>query len=329
MSLNLPTSGNWFIGTSNTPYGTPKQVAVDNPYLTKDEFITNEAAIGLGITSSSPIYTSGRLDRLLVQVAGEVNRICRRWFDTQTIDETKMGLIVRPWNPQLVTVPLQNAPYSQIISIYFQVLKWFIQIDTSSGGYLQDFPDLGFYKIVPLLSNSGTGAGSPMPAEIVDKVPLGVLWTQYTFGFGSQQLAQPLTYISTSSDKQYQLPLYARLIAPSQPIVVYSNGTVVNPVSNPYSFDYPNGIITFTNTIDHTTHTITMDYISNESIPFDIKEAVALLVCESIGQGSANPTGAKSLGMQTFSVSYGDKTYLRERAMEILQKYAFNTPIMF
>lgn len=325
--MTLPTSGNWTISNSNTPFGRPKIVATDNPYLTKDEFITNEIAIGQGITATSAIYTSGRLDRLLVSASSYVNRFCRRWFDTQTIDETKNGIIVRPWNPQLVTVALQNAPYSKINSIYFQVLKWFIQIDTGSGGYLQDFPDLGFYKIVPLLSNSGTGTGSPMPAEIVDKVPLGVLWTNYTFGFGSVQtgvvLAQP---VGNSDQKTYQSPLYNRLWAPSQTINVYNNGTLLSPITDYTISDYANGIIVLT-AANTGGHPITADFTSNESVPFDIKEAVALLVGDFL-TATSNPLGATSMSIQTWNVSFGEKTTLRTRAEEILKNYSFNTPII-
>jgi hypothetical protein len=325
--LNLPTSGNWTINNSNTPFNRPKIVAVDNPYLTKDEFITNELAIGLGITASSPIYTSGRLDRLLVSASAEVNRICRRWFDSQTIDETKTGIIVRPWNPQLVSVILQNSPYSKINSIYFQVLKWFIQIDTSSGGYLQDFPDLGMYKIVPLLSNSGNGAGSPMPAEIVDKVPLGVLWTNYTFGYGKQITGQTLVNSDSGVYKDYQAPLYARLFAPSQTINVYVDG-VLQATSAYKVSDYANGIITFNSALT-APNVVTIDYTSNESVPFDIKEAVALLVGSYIGSASSNPTGATGYSTQTFSINWSDKGNGNiARAKELLALHSYNTPVI-
>jgi len=327
MNLPFPTSGNWTIQTSNTPYGRPKIVATDNPYLTKDDFITNEIAIGLGITASSPIYTSGRLDRLLVTASAEVNRHCRRWFDTQTIDETKTGIIIRPWNPQLVTCVLQNAPYSNINSIYFQVLKWFIQIDTSATGYLQDFPDLGIYKIVPLLSNSGTGVGSPMPAEIVDKTPLGVLWTNYTFGYGSVQTGINLTQpVGNSDGKTYQAPLYNRLFAPSQPISVYLNGVLLTPSQYTVT-DYANGIIVLTNQ-NFYSYPVTASYTSNESVPFDIKEAVSLLVADYLATGSSNPTGAQSMNMQTFSVNWGSKTKLLRRVDDLLSTHAFSTPVI-
>lgn len=323
-----PTSGQWTIQNSNTPLGTPKVVAIDNPYLTKDEYITNELAIGLGITASSPIYTSGRIDKLLLTVSAQVNRLCRRWFDCQTIDETKTGIIVRPWNPQLVTVVLQNSPYSKINSIYFQVLKWFIQIDTSSNGYLQDWPDLGMYKIVPLLSNSGTGTGSPMPAEIVDKTPLGVLWTNYTFGYGTVQTGVTLSQPVGNSDlKTYQAPLYNRLFAPSQPLSVYLGSTLLT--SSQYSInDYANGIIVLT-TANFYSYAVTANYTSNESMPFEIKEAVSLLVSDYLGQAGSNPTGATSLSMQTFSASWDSAgTGLMKRAMELLKTQQSNMPII-
>lgn len=328
MSLYLPTSGNWTIMTNNTPSGLPKVVAVDDPYLTKDDFITNEIAIGLGINASSPVYISGRLDKLMVMASAEVNRICRRWFSTQTIDETKTGLIVRPWNPQLVTVPLQNAPYSKINSIFFQVLKWFIEIDSSSQGYLQDFPDYGFYKIVPLLSNSGTGVGSPMPAEIVDKTPLGVLWTNYTFGYGTVMTQQTFSQPAGNSDqKTYQAPLYSRLMAPSQPISVYLGGALLT--SAQYSVtDYANGIIVLT-TANFYGAAITVSYTSNESVPYEVKQAVALLVAYYIGLGQSNPTGAEGFSTQTFSIQWGSNgSSLLKRVKELLSTQSFNTPVI-
>lgn len=313
----------FFTTPSNTPTGEPKKIAVDNPYLTKDEFLTNEYAMGLGITSSSTIYTNGRLEKLLVGASAEVNRICRRWFDTQTIDETKVGIMVRPMNPQLVNVVLQNGPYQRIHSVYLQVLKWFIEIDISASGYLQDFPDYGYYKIVPLLSNSGTGVGSPMPAEIVDKTPLGVIWTRYTSGFG-----QPLTGLvlaQIGATKQYQAPLYNRLWAPSQEVKVYDNGVEVNP-SN-YTVDHPNGIATFA-TGYTVSGPVTADVISNESVPQDIKDAVAMMVADSIGQGANNALGADSYSIQTYSVSFGKKSRLREQAEAKLEPYMLNRMVI-
>ena len=317
---NIPSG--YFTTPSNTPSGTNKVIAVDNPYLTKDELITNEMAIGLGLTSSSAVYTSGRLDKILISASAEVNRICRRWFDTQTIDETQTGVTVRPLNPQLVNVRLQNSPYQQIHSIYIQVLKWFIQIDTSSAnGYLQDFPDYGYYRIVPLLSNSGTGAGSPMPAEIVDKTPLGVIWTNYTFGYGVPITGQTLTQIGSTTS--YQAPLYNRLFAPSQTLNVYDNLTLLP--SSDYTVDYANGIVTFPTYA--VSGTITADYTSNESIPYDIKQAVSLIALEMYGTGLNNALGADSYSIQTYSVSFGKK--IREQIDRLLAPYQNNMPVIF
>jgi len=324
--LYLPTSGAWTISTNNTPFNRPKMVASDNPYLSKDEYVTTENAVGLGITATSAVYTSGRLDRLIVTASAQVNQFCRRWFDTQTIDETKNGIIVRPNNPQLVTVALQNAPYSKVNSIYFQVLKWFIQIDATTQGYIQDFPDLGFYKIVPLLSNSGTGVGSPMPAEIVDKVPLGVLWTNYTFGFGTQITGQTMACSDGTIYKAYQAPLYSRLFAPSQTINVYKNAVLV--ASNLYTIDYANGMVTFTSA-NIITDVITSDYTSNESVPFDIKQAVILMVSDYLAKGQSNPTGATGYSTQTFSINWDNAgSSLVKQAKELLQPHAFTTPVM-
>ena len=244
-------------------------------------------------------------------------------MDTQTIDETKTGIQVRPLNPQLVTMVLQNRPYQVINSLYIQVLKWFIQIDTSPSGYLQDFPDLGYLRIVPLLSNSGTGAGSPMPAEIVDKTPLGVLWVNYTFGYGTVLTGVTLGQIGAT--KAYQAPLYNQLWAPSQTLVVYGNGIVI-PSTN-YTVDYANGTVTFNSAYTPTTP-ITADFTSNESVPQDIKEAVALIAAEMAGQGLNNPLGASSYSIQTYSISWDKKTKLKERIDEMLGPYQNNMPVI-
>ncbi len=310
--------------STNTPTGAVKKIAVDNPYLTSDDFITTAEAIGLGITSTHVLYTSGELDKIILRASAYVNRYCRRYFDTQTIDETKTGFQVRPYNPQLVTNVLNNRPYQKINSIYIQVLKWFIQVDTSSSNsYLQDFPDFGYYKIVPLLSSSGQGAGSPIPAAILDKIALGILWTNYTFGYGTQLTAQVPTGVVDGVNKTFQAVQGNRLFAPDQTLTVYDNGVAV--LSTAYTVDYPNGKVTFT-TAPISGHAITLDFTTNESIPADIKEALILVVAHLVGQALNNPTGATSLSMQTFSISWGNKSAVKERFEELLESYVNRMP---
>lgn len=305
-----------------SPTGAPMATASDNPYLTKDEFIASFEGQGLGITADSPQYKSGELDRKILQASSWINRQCRRWFDTQTIDETRTGFSVRPYNPQLVTVVLDNSPLCAVNSIYIQVLQWFIQIQTTQSGYLQVFPDKGFYKIVPLLSSSGTGMGSPIPAAILDKVSLGVLWTNYTFGYGTPLLAQTLTQIGKTL--QYQAPLGNCLWAPDQTLNVYANGILQSPTL--YTVDYPNGMITF---LSAPTVPITADFTTNESIPFDIKEATLLLTAHLIGQAGSNPTGAQSMSIQTFSINWGQKSDVKRRVEELIQAYVRQQPMIF
>lgn len=322
MNPQEPKSG-FFTTPANTPSGNPMAIAVDNPYLSVAEFLTTEVALGLNITTSSPIYASGRLANILLAASSEVNDICRRWFDTQTIDETKTNIQIRPMNPQLVTMVFQNRPYQKVNSLYIQVLKWFIQIDISQSGYLQDFPDKGFIRIVPLLSNSGTGAGSPMPAEIVDKTPLGVLWANYTFGYGTPFTALALAQIGSS--KAYQAALYYQLWAPSQGITVYDTAVVVDPAN--YTVDYPSGTVTFV--AGYTVlGAITVAVTSNESVPRNIKEAVILLAGEMIGQAGNNPLGATGYSIQTYSINWGEKTYLRTRIEKLLGPYESNLPMI-
>lgn len=301
-------------------------VAVDNPYLSVAEFLTTEVALGLNITTASPLYTSGRLSNILLGASSEVNDICRRWFDTQTIDETKDNIMIRPMNPQLVTMVFQNRPYQKVNSLYIQVLKWFIEIDVSKTGYLQDYPDKGFIRIVPLLSNSGTGAGSPMPAEIVDKTPLGVLWANYTFGYGTPYTALTLALVggTTNPNGKYQAPLYYQLWAPSQGCVVSDSGGII--AAENYTVDFPSGTVTFAGYAP--TGPVTVAITSNESVPRNIKEAVILMAGEMIGQGGNNPLGATSYSIQTYSISWGDNTYLRKRVERLLGPYESNLPMI-
>ena len=307
---------------SNTPTGSKMQIAVDNPYVCKDEFLQGYGARGLGLSSSDPEYANGELDRMLLEASTMVNRYCRRWFDTQTIDEQKTGFQVRPYNPQLVTVVLQNSPYSVINSIYIQVLQWFIQVQTQEpGSYLQDFYDRGYYKIVPLLSTAGTGLGTPIPAAILDRVPLGVLWTNYTFGYGTVLTHQTLTQVSTT--KQFQAPLGNRLWAPSQPFTVYENGV---PTIQAITVDYPNGMVTFPST---PTAPVTASFTTNDSTPFDIKLATKLVAQHMIGQDLANPTGASNMSMQTYSTAWAQgNTKVEERFKTLLEPYVKKLPII-
>jgi hypothetical protein len=304
---------------NSTPTGNPMMVAVDNPYVTKDEYVASFEGQGLGITTSSPQYVSGELDRKLLQASAWINRYCRRWFDTQTVDQQDTGFQVRPYNPQLVTVILKNGPYTNINSVYIQVLQWYIQVQTGPNSYLQNFFDKGFYKIVPLLSSAGTGLGTPIPAAILDHVALGVLWTNYTFGYGTPLTAKGLNQVGNSN--QFQAPLGNRLWAPSQTLNVYINNVL--QVTSSYTVDYPNGTVTFNSTPGAA---VTADFVTNESVPFDIKEATILLASHLIGQGSANPLGAASYSIQTYSINFGAKSKVKERVEELLEAYVIRLP---
>ncbi len=319
--MTILQSGHISTGT-NTPTGAVMKVAVDNPYLTKDEFVGTFEAQGLGLSVDTPQYASGELDRIILRASGWINRHCRRWFDTQTIDETKTGVQIRPLNPQLVSVVLKNRPYSKINSIYIQVLKWFIQVDSTATGYLQDFPDKGFYRLVPLLASAGTGVGSPMPAQIADRTNLAVIWTNYTFGYGTTLTAQTLTVIGTT--KQYQAPLGNRLWAPDQTLNVYDGATKL-VLTTDYSVDFPNGMVTLVST---PSGAVTADFTTNESIPSEIKEACILLTSYLIGQAQQNPSGATSMGIQTFNINFGEENQVEARAKRLLEPYVDRAPTL-
>lgn len=324
MVLPILQSGNIQTGT-NTPTGAKKQIAVDNPYITKDDFIASAEAAGLGIDATNVLYTSGQLDKLILRASGWFNRKCNMYFDTQTIDETKTAFTVKPYNPQLTTVVVANRPYSKVNSCYIQVLKWFVQVDvTSPASYIQDFYDLGYFKIVPLLSSSGQGTGSPIPSQIIDRIALGVLWYNYTFGYGTPITSIPLAQPSGNVDQvTFQAPVGYRLFAPSQTLNVYVNG-VLQAKSAYNVTDYANGIIVL-NT--QTALPVTADYTTNQSIPADIQEAMILLVSHIIGQASQNPLGANSYGIQTYNINFGnDESKVEKRVEDIVQHYTNNTP---
>lgn len=314
-------SGNVNTGT-NTPTGAKKKIAVDNPYITVDDFCNSYTAKGLGINITDPLVTSGELQDIILQASAWLNRKANMYFDTQTIDETKTAFTVRPYNPQLVTVVLNNRPYSKINRCWIQVLKWFIEVDVSSpNSYIQDFYDYGYFKIVPLLSSSGQGVGSPIPSNIIDRIALGVLWYNYTFGYGTPLLSQVLT--SDNAYKVYQAPVGNRLWAPDQTLNVYIDGSLVNPTM--YSVDYVNGKVTFNSALT-SSNDITADFTTNQSIPADIKKAAILLTAHLIGQDLQNALGANSMGIQTWNTSFGDKSKVEERVDALLAPYTNNTP---
>jgi len=159
-----------------TPTGAPMQNAVDNQYLSKDDFLNYPN--GLKLSTSSPLYTSGVLDTILLMSSGEVNRYCRRHFNVQTIDEVYQGVRIGQDMPKLVTIPLNEGPIQIVNRIDIQVLKWFVNFSLS---YLQVFPDQGFIQIVPFLG--GGFSGVPLPSPMLVEGLLGKVWVNYTFGY--------------------------------------------------------------------------------------------------------------------------------------------------
>ena len=169
----------------STPDGQPATVPTDVPYMSKDEFLQYPIALGLGITVASPEYTSGMLDKLLLQASSRVNRHCKRYFQKQTIDETFPNVTIQVSNPRLNVIPLKNGPVTQINSVTIQVLKFFIPF--SLEYLIQPFYEQRYYQIVPMLSTAGSGSpmgtGTPIPSVILEQSQLGIVWTNYTCGY--------------------------------------------------------------------------------------------------------------------------------------------------
>ncbi len=293
-------------GLPYTPTGAPMKVAVDNPYLTKDSYILTPEAQGLGINASSPIYITGELDNVILRASAMVNRLTQRFFDSQTIDEIKTHFTVRPFNPRMVTVFMNNAPLTSVNSVYIQVLQWFVEvlIQPQQQSYVQIQPEWGTYKIVPMLSSAGAGAGTPIPAQIIDHIPLGNLWTNYNFGFGQPFTGVELTNSDSGEYLSYQSPVGYRLWATpdNRTFNVYVNGILI---ITGFSVEYVNGIVTFNSAL-LATDIVTVDFTTNESMPYDIKEAVIMLCSDILGKAGQNPLGAKSVSILSYNVSFGD-----------------------
>jgi len=318
----------WFTapsGSSLTPTGAAKRSEKDNPYITKDEYIQSPEAVGSGISaiSADNFYTSGALDKAILRASSWVNRHCSRWFDVQTIDETRTGFTVKPFNPRLVSVYTRNSPIQDISGIWIQVLKFFIQVQTTpiQDSYLQIFPDIGIFKIVPLLSSAGSGTGSPIPAQILDKVPLGVLWYSYTFGFG--QIITGYTLEAVTTNTVYQVADFNyKLWAPDQTLNVYVDATL--QASTLYTVDFANGVITFLSDIG-TGHTVTADFTTNNTVPADVKYATILLTTKYLLSGQQNPMKFKNINITGYGVSFGEHDDVMREIKEMLAPYRKST----
>lgn len=163
-----------------TPTGAPFQHAIDNQYVTKEDFIGHPlVADGLGLKATDSYYTNGYVDKLLQRASTWVNRYCHRHFDKQTIDEQYPYTNINKNYLAQLTVILKEAPVVKVNSIYFQTLSYFTKFDLS---YLQVNPDAGSYKVSPLLTNT---AGVNVPAPALQNPAATIIWTNYTFGYDS------------------------------------------------------------------------------------------------------------------------------------------------
>lgn len=125
------------------------------------------------------------------------------------------------------------------------------------------------------------------------------------------------------SINQVQAPIGNRLFAPDQPLNVYVNSVLLDP--SLYVVDYPNGIITFIPALTDGS-VVTADFTTNQSIPADLQEAAILVTAHILGQALQNPIGVDSYSIQTYSVSFGQKSKVKERIDEILSSYKSNFP---
>lgn len=164
---------------TNTPDGMPMITPIDVQYVTKEEFIKSPIAKGLGYTATSEDYLDGTIDQALMSASAEVNRYTNRYFQKMTVDEMMPDFCIQVGNPQMTVVPLRYGPVHSVNTINLQVLKWFINFSLE---YMSVFPEQHMYKIVPLLSSSGT-TGTPIPSVLLEQSTLSIVWTNYTCGY--------------------------------------------------------------------------------------------------------------------------------------------------
>jgi len=175
VEIFFPNGTNLFTPTLLTPSGQAMQIARDTQYVTAADFINYPN--GLKLSNTSSYYTSGMIDLLLQAASEMVNRMTRRRFDVQTVDEIHQGIRIQQDEPRMMTINLNNAPVQSVSRIDIQVLKYFINFDLQ---YLQLNPEVGQLQIVPFL---GGGAGNiPLPSAVLTAGLLAKVWVRYTFG---------------------------------------------------------------------------------------------------------------------------------------------------
>lgn len=231
-------SGIWTTD-SITPDGQPMNVPVDVAYLTKDEFLKQMIAKGLGYSKQHPDYLDGSLDDLLLQASATVNRYCNRYFQKMTIDETFPNITIQVQNPKLCVIPLLNTPVSRINSVTIQVLKWFIPFELT---YLIPFYQQHYYQIVPMLSTAGQGSpmgtGTPIPSVLLEQSQLGTIWTNYTCGYDI--IPQDIKYATALiAGKMIGLgrhnPLGLSIFKTQTTMQTFAKGKTENPVDDEIS----------------------------------------------------------------------------------------------
>lgn len=315
--MSTETRGGLWQTPTNTPTGAAMQVSVDNPYITKSQFILNPIAKGLGITASSTEYTDGTLDAIILEASSMVNRYCRRHFDRQTIDEIYPNITIQVTNPQLTTVPLDEGPINQINTIYIQVLQWFIEFSLS---YLQTIPEAHYYQIVPLLSSDGS-TGIPIPSVLLQQSNLGKIWTNYDYGYSRQIVADTSTADSGKTIYTFTTPLWVKSTTSGVTPVIYVNGVAAS--SSSYSINYRDGIVTFTGSQGSATITATY-WTYYQALPQEVVQAT-ILIAGKLFATRMNPLGL--VGFKTMNTAYNWAEYnpIDDQVRQLLDRLCFPT----
>jgi hypothetical protein len=96
-------------------------------------------------------------------------------------------------------------------------------------------------------------------------------------------------------------------------------------VTTGFTIDYTNGLVKFS-TANLVGDVITADFVSNETIPADIKQATILMTSYMIGQAQQNPLGVNSYSIQTYSINFGGENTVEKRFKELLDPYVLDYP---
>lgn len=127
-----------------TPDGTkydPKQ-----PQLIGDCWITSTSYPNLVSYTTDPTK-SAFVDQYIIDACGEINKMCNRYFNSQTIDQIFKNVVLNIRD--YTTFVLDYGPLETVTNIWVEVVNSFAPIDLQ---FLQQLTREGIVKILPSFS---------------------------------------------------------------------------------------------------------------------------------------------------------------------------------